>query len=280
VRVLQTENQSVHGVRSAVYDSGPASSSEAVVFVHGNPGPLDDWEDLAPEVAHFARVIAPDMPGFGRADRPRAFDYTIAGYAQHLDGLLRARGVTRAHLVLHDFGGGWGLRWGVEHPKEWASVTLINCGIMPDYRWHTFARIWQTPGIGELFQLISNAAALRRVFKAQQPKPMPDHFIERVQRYADWGHKRAVLKLYRASRDLAAQAPTPEQLGQVRDLPACVLWGAADPFLPVHYAEIQRQFFPRAEVHALAGLGHWPFIDDPAAVREPLLAFLRRQVGS
>jgi pimeloyl-ACP methyl ester carboxylesterase len=276
--VLKTEYQTVRGVRSAVYDSGPTTSSEAVVFVHGNPGPLDDWDELAPEVASFARVIAPDMPGFGRADRPRVFDYTIAGYARHLDGLLQGRGIERVHLVLHDFGGGWGMRWAVEHPKQLASVTLINCGIMPGYSWHVFARIWQTPGIGELFQLISTAGVMRRALKAQKPKPMPDHFIERVQRHADWGQKRAVLKLYRASRDLAALFPTPEQLAPLCDLPACVLWGADDPYIPVRYAEVQRQFLPRAEVHALPGLGHWPFVDDLEAVRAPLMEFLRRQI--
>jgi hypothetical protein len=58
------------------------------------------------------------------------------------------------------------------------------------------------PGLGELLQLISNAKAVRRVFQAAQPKPLPDYFFERVQRYADWGNKRAVLKLYRAARDL------------------------------------------------------------------------------
>jgi pimeloyl-ACP methyl ester carboxylesterase len=276
--MLHTENQVVRGVRSAVHDAGPGTSSEAVVFVHGNPGPLDDWEELAPEVARFARVIAPDMPGFGRAERPRNFDYSIAGYAQHLDGLLRGRGVERAHLVLHDFGGGWGLRWALEHPQQVASITLINCGLMPGYRWHVFARIWQTPGLGELFQLVSNAKVVRRGFQAAQPRPLPDYFIARVQRYADWGHKRAVLKLYRAARDLKAQEPTPEQLAQVADVAACIIWGAADPYVPVRYAELQRQFFARAEVHALPGLGHWPFIDDLQAVREPLVTFLQRQV--
>jgi pimeloyl-ACP methyl ester carboxylesterase len=46
----------------------------------------------------------------------------------------------------------------------------------------------------------------------------------------------------------------------------------------VRYAQVQRQFFPRAEVHTFPGLGHWPFIDDLAAVRAPLVAFLRRQI--
>ncbi len=52
-------------------------------------------------------VIAPDMPGYGKADRPESFDYTVEGYARHLTGILEQLGVKRAHLVLHDFGGPW-----------------------------------------------------------------------------------------------------------------------------------------------------------------------------
>jgi hypothetical protein len=50
-------------------------------------------------VAPFARVIAPDMPGFGGAECRPYQDYTVAGYAAHLGGLLDQLGVNRAHLV-------------------------------------------------------------------------------------------------------------------------------------------------------------------------------------
>ena len=60
----------ISGVRSVVYDSDPDRDREAVVFVHGNPGPMDDWEELAPAVAQRARVIAMDLPGYGRAEHP------------------------------------------------------------------------------------------------------------------------------------------------------------------------------------------------------------------
>jgi pimeloyl-ACP methyl ester carboxylesterase len=97
----------VGGVRSPVVQAGPSDATEAVVFVHGNPGPSDDWTDLLQRVGAFARAIAPDMPGYGGASKPRDFDYTIAGYADHLGGLLDQHGVERAHLVAHDFGGAW-----------------------------------------------------------------------------------------------------------------------------------------------------------------------------
>ncbi len=46
----------VDGVRSPVIDAGPADASEAVVFVHGNPGTGRDWQDLIQPVASFTRV--------------------------------------------------------------------------------------------------------------------------------------------------------------------------------------------------------------------------------
>jgi pimeloyl-ACP methyl ester carboxylesterase len=273
--MLSTKDVSVDGVRCAVHDTGPTERSEAVVFVHGNPGPMDDWESLAPGAAEFARVVAMDMPGYGRAERPKDFDYTIDGYGRYLGRLLDQLGVRRAHLVMHDFGGGWGLRWAADHADATASVTLINTGVLVGYKWHKYAKVWQTPVLGELFQLTSNAAMLHRALNMDNPRPLPRSFAERIASYADWGHKHAVLKLYRASRNVEAKfGPLAEQVRGM-NRPACVVWGAGDVYLPVQYAHKQKEFFPRAEVHVLKGLGHWPFIDDPDAVRSVVIPFLR-----
>ena len=56
----------VCGVRSRVLTAGPPDGAEAVVFVHGNPGPADDWRDLLARAGELGRAIAPDMPGYGR----------------------------------------------------------------------------------------------------------------------------------------------------------------------------------------------------------------------
>jgi pimeloyl-ACP methyl ester carboxylesterase len=276
--MLRIEDRVVNGVRSAVQDSGPRDRSEAVVFVHGNPGPMDDWERLMLPVAEFARVVAMDMPGYGRADRPRDFDYTVEGYATHLGGLLEQLGVKRAHLVLHDFGGPWGLAWASHHLDAQAGVTLINTGVLVGYRWHKYARVWQVPVLGELAQLPTSATLYSAAVNADNPRPLPREFVDRVIRYMDWGHKRAVLRLYRATRDVDGQSRAVAQRMGTVDRPACVVWGAGDPYLPLPFAERQREWFPRAEVHALEGLGHWPFIDDPNAVHDIVVPFLRRHV--
>jgi pimeloyl-ACP methyl ester carboxylesterase len=129
------------GLRCAVLDSDPHGSREAVVCVHGNPGPMDDWNWLLPSVAPRARVVAMDLPGFGRSDHPRRFDFSVTGYARYLGGLLDALDVQRAHLVMHDFGGAFGLAWAAGHPQRCASLTLINTGALVSYRWHKLARL-------------------------------------------------------------------------------------------------------------------------------------------
>jgi pimeloyl-ACP methyl ester carboxylesterase len=128
--MLQRSEPIISGVRKVVLQSGPADSDEALVFIHGNPGFSRDWEDLMTRAGAFCRCVAPDMPGFGHSDKPESFDYTVDGYARHLGALLTQLNVRRAHLVLHDFGGPWGLAWALSAPSAVASLTLVNCGLL------------------------------------------------------------------------------------------------------------------------------------------------------
>lgn len=267
----------VDGVRSLVRTAGPEHAREAVVLVHGNPGSSEDWSFLLSDVAAFARVIAPDMPAYGHAERPVEFDYTIKGYARHLAGLLEPLALERVHLVLHDFGGPWGLQWASEHPSQIASVTLVNVGLMPGYRWHTIARVWRTPIVGELFQRINTRRDFRNGLNRVNPKPFPDAFLDRMYDSMDAAHRRAVLALYRAS-DLDAWS---RELGprlKALSLPALVIWGAEDTALPARFAALQSDYFD-CETHLLAGCGHWPMIDEPARVQPLIVPFLRRQLA-
>jgi pimeloyl-ACP methyl ester carboxylesterase len=268
----------VHGVRSPVRESGPGDATEAVVLVHGNPGSGEDYAGLLPHIGELGRAVAPDMPGYGKADRPRDFDYTIDGYARHLDGLLAVLGVDRAHLVLHDFGGPWGLTWAAAHPERVASVTLMNIGVLPGYKWHKFARVWRIPILGELSQLVGIRSAFKAALNADNPKPLPEAFLDRMFEDQDWGMKRAVLKLYRATPDPGAVV---ERLGRAltpHSLPALVIWGDGDKYVPVRYADVQKRYFD-AEVHVIGGAGHWPMIDEPEGVRALVIPFLQRQLG-
>jgi pimeloyl-ACP methyl ester carboxylesterase len=167
----------VDGIRAPMLAAGPPAATEAVVFVHGNPGSSQDWARLVERTGTFARAVAWDHPGFGRADKPAGFDYTVKGFAAHLGRCLDALGITRAHLVLHDFGGPWGMAWAAAHPAAFASGTLINIGILPGYRWHYLARIWRTPVLGELFNATTTRTGFRLLLRHATPAGSPERSL-------------------------------------------------------------------------------------------------------
>ena len=274
---IQTDELQIGGVRTPIIQAGPADADEAVVFIHGNPGSSQDWTALVDRVGAFGRAVAPTMPGYGSADKPENFDYTVQGYARHLEGIIQELGIRRVHLVLHDFGGLWGLAWAAAHPDEFASVTLVDIGVLPDYRWHYLARIWRAPVLGELFMATSTRPAFHLLFKHGNPRGLPKEMINRMYDDFDSGTRRAVLELYR-STDAEDIAQKLAAALRPLDRPALVIWGAHDPYLPVRYAERQREVFPQAEVAILAHSGHWPFADDPDRVADLIIPFLRRSL--
>lgn len=267
----------VDGVRAPVVQAGPEAATEAVVFVHGNPGSGRDWQDLLARSGKFTRSIALDMPGFGKADKPRRFDYTVEGYAAFLGAALAQLGVERAHLVLHDFGGAWGLGWAAATPERVGSITLVDTGVLIGYRWHLLARIWRTRVVGELFHVATTRGGFRQTILRANPPGLPREFVDSMYDDYDRGTRRALLRLYRATpaerlHDLDAVRP-------LRDKPVLVVWGAGDPYIGAEYAERQREAFPQARVAVLEGSGHWPQADSPDGVAQHVVPFLREQVG-
>lgn len=273
---ITTVEVSVHGVRSPVLAAGPAAGSEAVVFVHGNPGPADDWRELLTRAGELGRAIAPDMPGYGRADKPKDFSYSVDGYARHLAALLDQLGITRAHIVAHDFGGPWALAWATRYPDAFASATLINTGVLTGYRWHRYARIWRTPGLGEVFQATTTRPAFRLLLGRENPGLTRDQIDRIYDASRSWATKRAVLKLYRATPE--AQLARPAAALRSLDRPALVIWGAKDAYLPREQAERQSQAFPSAQIETLDGHGHWVMLEDPGRVASLVIPFLARQL--
>ena len=268
----------VDGVRSRAFEAGP-DASEAVVFVHGNPNSAAEWSDLMARTGEFARAVAVDMPGFGKADRPREFAYPVEGYVRFLDAALDELGIERAHLVLHDFGGPWGLGWALTRPDAFASAVLINTGVLIGFEMHRVGRIWGKPVLGELFMAVTSRSAFRRSIQASNPR-LPQSFIDEMYDDYDRGTRRTVLQLYRNRTDDELLTQAAAALRQL-DRPALVVWGTADEFVPVRHAYQQRDVaFPRAEVVLLEDSAHWPFVDDPDGVADAVIPFLRQQVGA
>ncbi|HEX8074707.1 MAG TPA: alpha/beta hydrolase, partial [Thermoleophilaceae bacterium] len=267
------------GLRTPVLETGPEDASEAVVFLHGHPGCGADWGDLLARVGASARCIAFDLPGFGDADKPRDWDYSPGGGATWLAAALHELGVERAHLVVHDYGGPIGLIWGLAHPDAWASVVMIDIGVLIGYRWHPIAQLYRVPVLGELMCRTTFEAAFRLLIDRYNPQPrkLPREFVDRMWAGYDLGTRRAVMSFYRASPPGGMERMVDAY--RVLDKPALVVWGRHDPATRVEHAESQRRSFPSARVVVLEDSGHWAHIDDPEGAANAIVPFLREQLG-
>ena len=119
-------------------------SEAGAVFVHGNPGSGSDWKTLLNPWSKFIFAVAPDMPGFGKADKPDDFNYSIEGYKEHLDLLIEERTmlVLTLSFTTSEVPGD---SWAIENADKVNSITLVNIGLMRDYRWHLFAKLGAFP---------------------------------------------------------------------------------------------------------------------------------------
>lgn len=119
------------GLRVAVVEDGP-TDGETVLLLHGEPSWSFLYRRMIPVLAGAGlRVVAPDLVGFGRSDKP--IERTAYSYAAHVEWMAEAlfdrldlRDVT---LVGQDWGGLIGLRLVAEHPDRFARVVVANTGL-------------------------------------------------------------------------------------------------------------------------------------------------------
>jgi pimeloyl-ACP methyl ester carboxylesterase len=263
--------------RGSVLDM-PAQSA---VFLHGIPGSARTWDTLiVPAINVVGHACAPTLPGFGGVPVPDGFGCllspsfrpTIDTYARWLGQQLDEQDVQRAHLVMHDFGGPVGLAWGAAHPDRLASLTCINTGILTNYRWNVLTRIWRKRWIGETLNAVITQQIFELLTSHHQPRPLPRPAQDQLFQDFPPSARRNALALYRATHEdlLARFADSYREL----DPPTLVLWGAHDPYRPVHQAHWQHRAFPSAKIIILDGSGHWPHLDNPHTVAQHLIPFL------
>ncbi|HEX8856849.1 MAG TPA: alpha/beta hydrolase [Thermoleophilaceae bacterium] len=279
-RGVTRTRETVDGVSTPVMQAGPADAHGAVVFVHGNPGSSRDFDQLVGATGKFTRVVAFDMPGFGHADKGFDGTYTTQSTVQFIGDMVAHLGITRVHLALHDFGGIWALEWARANPGSLGSVVLMDTGVLTGYLGHPFAYIWNVPAIGEENMATTTRQTFESTLNAQNPRPLPQAFLDRMYDDYDRQTRCAVLSYYRDlgnSGESRWEAQT--AVFSKLDLPALVIWGADDPYIPSSQAENQKNAFPQAEIHVLPDTGHWPFVDEPGTTRNLVTSFLRRVVA-
>jgi haloalkane dehalogenase len=118
----------VDGLRMHYVDEG---SGRPVVCFHGEPTWVYLYRKLArPLLDAGERVVAVDMPGFGRSDKPtdRGW-YSYERHCEHVYRVLAGLDLADATVVVQDWGGAVGLRWAVENADKVGRLAILNTGL-------------------------------------------------------------------------------------------------------------------------------------------------------
>jgi len=242
-----------------------------IVLVHGNPETAAIWDPLRAELGRDD-VVALSPPGFGA---PAAADFgaTADDYVAWLEAELEAI-AGPVDLVGHDWGGGHVVRLACRRPdllRSWCT-DIAGC-FDPEYVWHDFAQVWQTPGDGEanVEQTLATPVADRAAL--YESLGMTSEVARQVAQGYDATMGRCILALYRSAAQPAMEA-WGQELPAAGQRPGLVVIPADDPFTGGEALARRSATRAGAQIQVLDGLGHWWMVQDPARGARVLADFL------
>ena len=235
-----------------------------VVLLHGNPETPVIWQPLLAELGR-TDVVTPQLPGFG-CPVPAGFGATKEEYVAWLVGVVEQ--IVAEHgpvdFVGHDWGGGIGMRAVALRPELFRTWACDVLGLFhPDYVWHDFAQIWQSPAGEEYFETQLATPAEERIALYEMigiPRATGGQLVA----VADEGMSASILALYRSAAQ-PAMKEWGEAIGPAGTLPGLAVIAPNDPF--VRGEDLGAEVADRlgATCHVLAGQGHWWTVGDPGA---------------
>jgi len=152
----------VDGLRVHYVDEGPRDGA-MVLLLHGEPSWSYLYRGMIPKLAAAGhRVVAPDLVGFGRSDKPSSRDdYTYARHVAWMASFLETLDLGEITLFCQDWGGLIGLRLVAEHGDRFARVVAANTGLPtgdgplpPAFEaWQRFSQETHDLPIGQIVQM-------------------------------------------------------------------------------------------------------------------------------
>ncbi|KAA0023367.1 alpha/beta fold hydrolase [Antrihabitans cavernicola] len=287
-RVPDTETRlvfrTIHGYRRAFRIAG---SGPAILLVHGIGDSSATWGDLIPHLAKTHTVIAPDLLGHGRSDKPRA-DYSVAAYANGMRDLLSVLDIERATVIGHSLGGAVAMQFAYQYPQMVDRLVLVaTSGITGDV--HPLLRVLSAPMVNSSLRLMRLPGAKTAVKVAgnaigqlhavdMDPKALlretPD-VLSIIGELPDRTSYLAFLNTLRAVVDWRGQSITLlDRCYLNEDLPVQIIWGAKDSVFPVSHAHFAHAAMPGSRIAVFDRAGHYPFHDDPIRFLRVIEEFL------
>ena len=261
------------GLRMHYVDEG---AGDPILLLHGEPTWGFLYRRMIPGLAGVGRVVAPDLFGFGRSDKPvdqAAYSYDL--HARSIERLALELDLRELTVVVHDWGGPIGLRFAVTHPDRVARLVILNTGVgvgAPSEPWLRFRALVREVGTDFTASRLVQVACVSRLdedavrgydapFPVGEAKAGALAFPELVPTEPDHPSAAAMLEVRAA-------------LGRW-EKPALVLFSDSDRVFSPAHAERMAAHIPGAVAAEIAvGAGHFLQEDKGEEIAERIARFV------
>ena len=269
----------VHGHRRAFVKAG---SGPVLLLLHGLGCDHTTWRPVIDALAKRYMVVAPDLLGHGRSDKPRA-DYSVGGYANGVRDLLTVLGIDKVTVVGHSFGGGVAMQFAYQFPERTERMVLVASGglgpeVSPAIRaittpgFHQAMGLLTLPGVRHL-GVAGLRAAAHSGLKATRDL---DEVAEIYDSFKDPHARAAIRHVVRAVVDWRGQIVTMADRAYLTEaMPMAVVWGSHDHVIPVRHASNAAALAPKARIEVIPNAGHFPHKDHPERFARIVHDFVR-----
>ncbi|HEX6228982.1 MAG TPA: alpha/beta fold hydrolase [Solirubrobacterales bacterium] len=251
---------------------------EPIVFVHGISGSWQNWLENLPHFARTHRVIAPDLPGFGRSPIP-SWPIDVPAYGRLLHDFCEKLGIgSGAALVGNSLGGFVGAEAVTAEPGRFDRLALVSAAgivntwnpeeraVVTAYVWRTFSPLFairssEIIGRPRLREIVFNRFV--RFPNLLRPELLWEQMANGLERCDGFGD----------SLRAAIRHDIRERLGEI-DIPTLVLWGFDDRVIPVQAALSYHRRIPGSRLEIFERTGHVPQFERPQRFNAILEDFL------
>jgi 4,5:9,10-diseco-3-hydroxy-5,9,17-trioxoandrosta-1(10),2-diene-4-oate hydrolase len=248
-----------------------AGEGEPVVFIHGSgPGASghSNFKENYPVFAKFGyRAIVPDLPGYGRSDKPDT-QYTLDFFVNALTGLLDALDIQSCVLVGNSLGGAIAIKMALDLPKRVSRLVLMAPGgLMEKEQYYLQMEGIQKMGAAFANGELNDAAGMRRLLSLQ---------LYDASLISDETVNERVEVVQQQPRCVLSTMQVPNMASRLAELSCPILgfWGMNDKFCPSSGAQTMLEACSNIRFVMLSECGHWVMVEHRELFNRTCLDFI------
>lgn len=242
-----------------------------VLLIHGLGSSTLDWEFQIPALSAHYRVLALDVRGHGRSDKPRE-RYRMIDFADDVAALIEHLQLPPVHLVGISMGGMIGFQLGVDQPHLLRSLTIVNSA--PEVKAHNLGERLEIAKRWLLARLLPLETLAKALGKLLFPRPEQAELRHKVEQRWPRNDKRA----YLASLDAIIGWGVRERLQRIT-CPTLVISADRD-YTPIEHKQAYVTELPDARLQVIDNSRHATPLDQPQRFNTVLLDFLGEVDGT